>query len=289
MNDLKEISGKIYELIARTSSCLPDDVLKALEMAAAAEKKNSMPARQLGLMLENAKIAKLQMRPICQDTGTLNFFVRTANFAKRDLIIKGIRGAVASAGADGFLRANTIDSFSGKSFVGNLTESTPLIEWDFGGSSKFAEISLLLKGGGSENIECQYSLPDDNLKAERDIDGVRRCVLDSVVKAQGKGCPPGAVAVCVGGDRAISCKEAKRLFLRKIGQRNPNSKIAELEMKFLKDVNSLGVGVQGLGGKTFALDLFIEFLPRHPASYYVTVSHICWAWRRGKIKISLNA
>jgi fumarate hydratase class I len=281
MNDLKEISGKIYELIARTSSCLPDDVLKALGRAAAAEKKNSVPAMQLGLMLENAKIAKQQMRPICQDSGTLNFFVRTANFAKRGLIIKGIRRAVASASADGFLRANT--------FVSNLTESTPLIEWDFGGSSKFAEISLLLKGGGSENIGCQYSLPDDSLKAERDIDGVRRCVLDSVVKAQGKGCPPGAAAVCVGGDRATSCKEAKRLFLRKIGQRNPVSRIAELEMKFLKDINSLGVGAQGLGGKTFALDLFIEFLPRHPASYYVTVSHICWAWRRGKTKISLDA
>ncbi len=277
---------KIFELIVNASCVIPNDVEKALRSAMLLEEDASIARKQLMLMLENAKIAKEKMRPICQDTGMLYFIVKNANFAKKGLITKAINDAVKKASKEGFLRSNTVCSLSGKSVPSNVFQNCPYIEFSDLTSKKMpVEISLLLKGGGSENIGTQYSLPDERIGAERDMEGIRRAILDSAIQAQGKGCPPGAIAVCVGGDRGSAYIEAKKLFFKNIGQRNKNPDIAKLELEWRKDINMLGIGPQGLGGKTFALELFINFMPRHPATFFVTISHICWAWRRARINL----
>ncbi len=276
----------ILHLIAKCSCELPGDVLRALEKTLQLEPANSIARSQLSIMLQNAKIAKAKKRPICQDTGTLLFSVSSAKPHGADSPIRdAIRNAVSKATGEGFLRANTVCTLTGKSHQDNLSDKTPAIEFDIDPKLRHDVIRLLMKGGGSENIGTQYSLPDESLGAERDLEGVRKAIIDSAVKAQGKGCPPGAVAVCVGGDRASGFATAKKLFFRKIGERNADPRIAKLEKSILQDMNSLGIGPQGLGGKTFALDLFIEFIPRHPASFFVTVSHMCWAWRRAETRL----
>jgi fumarate hydratase class I len=280
----KKLEETILHLIAKCSCELPCDVLRALEKALQIEPANSIARSQLSIMLQNAKIAKVKKRPICQDTGTLLFSVSSAKHHGADSPISdAIRNAVSKATEEGLLRTNTICTLTGKSHKDNLSDKTPAIEFDINPKLRHDIIRLLMKGGGSENIGTQYSLPDETLGAERDLEGVRKAIIDSAIKAQGKGCPPGAVAVCVGGDRASGFATAKKLFFRKIGERNTDPRIAKLEKSILQDMNSLGIGPQGLGGKTFALDLFIEFIPRHPASFFVTVSHMCWAWRRAEI------
>jgi len=280
----KKLEDKIFSLIVNTSSTLPKDVFKALETAYKNEYKKSIAALQLKLMLENAKIAKKKKLPICQDTGTLSFIIESANFATaKNIIEPAIITATQKATSEAFLRVNTISSLTGKPCTNNISENFPEIEIKINPVLKRNSVSLLMKGGGSENIGSQYSLPDENLNAERDINGVKKVIIDSVINAQGKACPPGAVAVCVGGDRASGYSHAKKLFFRKIGERSKIPEIASLEIEMLKRINSLGIGPQGLGGKTFALELFITFLSRHPASFFVTISHMCWAWRRGKI------
>ncbi|HOK04361.1 MAG TPA: fumarate hydratase [Victivallales bacterium] len=209
--------------------------------------------------------------------------MESANFATAKTIIEpAILTAVQKATSEAFLRANTISSLTGKP-CSNISEISPQIEFKINPALKRNSVTLLMKGGGSENIGSQYSLPDEDLNAERDINGIKKVIIDSVINAQGKACPPGAIGVCIGGDRASGYYHAKKLFLRKIGERNKTPQIASLEIEMLKKINSLGIGPQGLGGKTFALELFITFLPRHPASFFVTISHMCWAWRRGKI------
>lgn len=280
----QNIEKKIFDLILKTASELPKDVLSALNKALKKEPANSIASQQLKLMLENAKIAKEKKLPLCQDTGLLLFSIETANFANaQEMIIPAIKTAVEKATKESILRVNTVNSLDGQACVNNLAAGFPQIEIIFTPSTKRTKISLLMKGGGSENIGAQYSLPDETLGAERDLDGIQKAVIDSVVKAQGKGCPPGAIAVCVGGDRGLGFNMAKKLFFREIGTRNKNPIIAKFEISLLKKINSLGIGAQGLGGKTFALELFAELLPRHPASFFVSISYMCWAWRRGKI------
>ncbi|HPN84331.1 MAG TPA: fumarate hydratase [Victivallales bacterium] len=287
-NKKSGIENSIYRLIADTSCSLPDDVEEALRSALRTEKSGSIAKIQLSIMLENAKIAKLKRLPICQDTGTLYFVVDCGDLKARIKISDAILKSVMRATEEGLLRSNTVCPLSGKSYAGNISENSPLIEFiDSGLGKNSAEISFLMKGGGSENISSQYSLPDECIGAERDLNGIQRAVLDSVFKAQGKGCPPGAVAVCVGGDRTSGYIEAKKLFFKKIGQRNNDAKIAKLERELLHQINNLGIGPQGLGGKTFALDVFVKILPRHPASFFVTVSQMCWAWRRNKISVKI--
>lgn len=138
-----------------------------------------------------------------------------------------------------------------------------------------------MKGGGSENMSRQYSLPDAALGAGRDLEGVRRCVLDAVVKAQGYGCAPGILGVCIGGDRATAYETAKCQLLRPL-----NEKPSDFESRLLKEANSLGIGPMGLGGKTTLLGVKVAFRPRVPASFFVTVAYMCWACRRRTIMVS---
>lgn len=280
-----DIVEKIAKLVRKTSSTLPQDALDALSAAAGREKKGSSARMILETLVNNASLAGRNGTPMCQDTGTLTFFV---DERLRDAIVpSAIKEAVAYATEKGWLRRNTINSVTGKSIDSNTCEGAPVIHYVEPSSRRSKPtVTLLMKGGGSENMSRQYSLPDASIGAGRDLEGVRRCVLDAVQKAQGYGCAPGILGVCIGGDRTCGFEEAKHQLLRKLNDVNPDRQLASLEKRILKEANSLGIGPMGLGGKTTLLGVKIASRPRVPASFFVTIAYLCWAARRQTIRIS---
>ena len=269
---------RILGLIERTSTTLPDDVLAALGRAARREGRASRARVVLDTILENVRIASAQGTPLCQDTGTLTFYVSSS--LRRKVSPQTVARAVARATERGLLRQNTIDSVTGRSVASNVCPGAPVVHYVDDGENA---VSLLMKGGGSENMSVQFSLPDAALGAGRDLEGVRRCLLAAVHKAQGFGCAPGILGVCVGGDRASAFAEAKRQLFRRLDDENAVPELAKLEKRVLREANSLGIGPMGLGGKTTLLGVKIGALPRVPASFFVTVAYLCWAARRGRI------
>ena len=140
-----------------------------------------------------------------------------------------------------------------------------------------------MKGGGSENVGQLYKLPVEDLQAQRDLQGVRRCVLDAIQKAQGRGCPPYIIGVGIGAAKDQVTRLAKDQLMRRLTDSNKVDELARLEGVLLEDINGLGIGPQGLGGRTTALGVKIGVNHRHPASYFVDVSVRCWANRRGRL------
>ena len=281
-----EIESKIAGLIRRTSSSLPPDALKALKAAARREAKGSSARMVLDTLVRNAALAARNGTPMCQDTGTLTFFVDER--LRQDVTPEVVKRAVAQATEKGWLRRNTIDAVSGRSIDTNVCVGAPVIHY-VAGKGKAPGVTLLMKGGGSENMSRQYSLPDAALGAGRDLEGVRRCILDAVHRAQGYGCAPGILGVCIGGDRAGGYEEAKHQLLRKLDDRNRCAELSWLEARVLKEANALGIGPMGLGGKTTLLGVKIGSRPRVPASFFVTVAYLCWAARRRSMAVRLKS
>ena len=295
------VVDKLVKLIRETSSSLPPDVLKALKSALRRERKGSSAAVVLKTILDNCAIAAKRGTPLCQDTGTLTFFVDER--LRRKVTPAVLGKAVAIATEKGYLRKNTIDAVTGKSYDDNCAEGAPVVHYVGSdsvalgsiesGSSKSKDalrpkVTLILKGGGSENMSRQYSLPDSALGAGRDLEGVRKCILDAVQKIQGYGCAPGILGVCIGGDRATGYEVAKEQLLRPLGEANnriSNDRMIELEKRLLKEANELGIGPMGLGGKTTLLGVKIASRPRVPASFFVTIAYMCWACRRRTVEI----
>lgn len=271
---------KLTELIRDTSSSLPEDVERAIRSALRREKGNPSATVVLRTILDNVALARRAASPLCQDTGTLAFYVSAG--LRRIVTPERIKAAVADATADGALRKNCIDSIDGKSYDDNCASGAPVIHYTDDPGRK---VTLLMKGGGSENMSRQYSLPDAALRAGRDMDGVRKCILDAVVHAQGYGCAPGILGVCIGGDRATAYEVAKEQLLRPLDSHADDARLAKLEKSILRDANSLGIGPMGLGGKTTLLGVSIAARPRVPASFFVTVAYMCWACRRRTITL----
>jgi fumarate hydratase class I len=146
----------------------------------------------------------------------------------------------------------------------------------------------MLKGGGCENVGAQYALPDPALGG-RDLIGVENAILDAVLKAQGHGCGPGILGVCIGGDRASGYAHSKVQFLRRLDDTNGDQVLGELEERIIDKANRSGIGPMGFGGKTTLLGCKIGKLNRVPASYYVTVSYMCWAFRRQGVVLAGDA
>ena len=206
-----------------------------------------------------------------------------------------IEVAVAEATRRATLRPNAVDPLSGRNSGNNLGAGFPTLhfeEWD----EEHLQIDLLLKGGGSENVSTQYKLPYSppslpeghggaKWKAGRDLEGVRRVVLDAVHRAQGKGCPPGILGIAIGGDRSTGYDHAKRQLLRPLDDVNPVKELAVLEERLLRECNELGIGPMGFGGKTTVLGVKIGALHRLPACYFVTIAYMCWACRRARITL----
>ena len=279
------IVDRLAELIRETSSSLPEDVELALRRALRREAKGSSSAMVLKTILDNVKLARKNATPLCQDTGTLTFFVDSS--LRRKVTPEKIKSAVALATEKGWLRKNTIDSVSGRSYDDNCADGAPVIHYvECGKGERSGSVTLIMKGGGSENMSRQYSLPDSELGAGRDLAGVRKCILDAVVKAQGYGCAPGILGVCIGGDRATGYEVAKEQLLRSLDDKAEDKSLSALESKILAEANSLGIGPMGLGGKTTLLGLKIAARPRVPASFFVTIAYMCWALRRRTIELS---
>jgi fumarate hydratase class I len=264
----------LFELIKRTSSELPADVEKALAKARLAEDPGSPAELIFGIFLENIKAARSAQAPLCQDTGLPIFFIRYPRHFSTVVLTKIIRDAVLRATEEQILRHNAVDALTGVNSGTNLGEGFPSLYFTEAEKPSI-EVSLLLKGGGSENVSTQYSLPYAALKAGRDLKGVRLVALEAVAKAAGMGCPPGVLGICIGGDRGGGYGEAKRQLLRPLDDLNPDPYLAEMEESLLREANPLG-----LGGKTTLLGVKIGKLHRVPASFFVTISYLCWECRR---------
>ena len=274
-----ELREALVELIRLASTSLPPDQMAALRRAAGLEPEGSMSRETFELMLENAETAAETSTPTCQDTGALLFYVDYGPEYQQSFLKEEIAEAAREATGLSYLRANAVDSLSGKNSGDNTGIGAPYTHFEekYDGG---LEIKLMLKGGGSENMSRQYTVPDGRIGAGRDLAGVRKCVIDGVFQSQGFGCAPGFVGVGVGGDRMTSFLAAKEALFRKVDDVNPDPQIAELEAQLTSDCNTLGIGPMGFGGKTTVLGVKASFRHRVPASYFVSVAYMCWANRK---------
>ncbi len=279
---MENLMEPLVELVRRASTELPADVEAALRAAAAREEPGSAAAGALETILENVALARKLSAPVCQDTGTLIFYVyHPLGWSTRALKAQ-IENAVAEATRRSYLRPNAVDSVSGRNSGNNLGIGFPTIhfeEWE----EPYLQVDLLLKGGGSENVGIQYSLPNDSLKAGRDLNGVRKVVLDAVYRAQGQGCAPGVLGIALGADRGTGYVHAKEQLFRKLDDVNPVPELAALEEQLMRDCNELQIGPMGFGGKTTVFGVKVGAYHRLPACYFVTIAYMCWACRRARM------
>lgn len=269
----------LLELIRMTSTVVPDDVAKTLMKARSQEEQNTTASYAMNIIKDNMDLAKFKSQPLCQDTGTVIFFVYHPPGFFQNNFKELIKKAVVKATQKGYLRQNSVNSLTGENAGTNLGEGHPSIHF-YETKGKDVEVKLVLKGGGCENVSAQYSLPDTTLGAGRDLEGVRKVVIDAVYKAQGKGCGPGALGVCIGGDRADSAYSAKKQLLRKLDDKNGIPELAKLESEIVETCNKLGIGPMGFGGKTTLISCKMTHANRVPASFFVSISYMCWAFRR---------
>jgi len=277
--DIDRFRDAVTELIRKASTQLPTDVTQAMETARDNEENGSPAKSVLDYMLKNAEAANTNSTPICQDTGTLIFFVTIPEGVSLRKIESAVTEAARVATKKSYLRPNAVDSVTGKNSGDNTGVMAPYFhyeEWD----ESTIKVELMLKGGGCENVSDQYKLPDGRLKAGRDIDGVYKCIIDAINKAQGLGCAPGVAGIGIGGDRASGMVVAKKQLFRKLNDTNYDPELAKLEKRLYTDLNKLGIGPMGFGGLTTVLGVKVGAAHRLPASFFVSLAYSCWADRR---------
>ena len=273
----------VLSLVVRTSTDLPPDVRAAMKVAMAQEQSGTQSSQALTVIAQNIDLAADDEGAICQDTGMPTFEVKTPVGVNQIVLKKQIRDAVAEATKRGKLRPNSVDSLTGDNSGNNLGPGTPIIHFEQWENDDEIEVKLILKGGGCENMNAQYSLPTELAglgRADRSIEGVRKCILHAVWQAQGKGCAPGAIGVCIGGDRTSGYVQAKEQLFRTLDDVNADPRLAELEASIMGEVNKLGIGAMGFGGRVSLIGCKVGALNRLPASFFVSVAYDCWAYRR---------
>jgi len=282
---MQDLTAPILELVRLAATDLPPDVEASLREAVEQEEPGSAARGALETILKNVEMARQDSTPICQDTGTPLFYVHYPEGWSTRRLRAQIQSAVAHATRRAYLRPNAVDSLTGANTGDNLgDEHFPTIHFEeIEGHA--LQIDLMLKGGGCENVGAQYSLPNSALGAGRDLAGVRKVTLDAVHKAQGKGCAPGILGVAIGGDRGSSFAASKETLLRQLDNTNSNPELADLEQRLTDESNQLGIGPMGFGGKTTVLGTKITTTHRLPASYFVSVSYMCWAYRRRRMVV----
>ena len=285
---MSQLQDSLVELIRRTSAEIPDDVHQSILASLENEKKGTIAANAIKIIDQNIALARQKSQPICQDTGSILFYVDVPVNYDQITFAETAREAVKLATKKGYLRQNSVDSLTGKNDGTNVGPGAPAFHFHQHRSPEVI-VRLVLKGGGCENVGAQYSLPDDGISANRDLDGCRKAILDAVLQAQGKGCGPGVLGVCIGGDRATGYEISKTQLLRKLTDRNPDAQLDTLEQDILKTSNELGIGPMGFGGKTTLLGVKITSANRVPASYFVSVSYMCWAFRRQGVTLDAGA
>jgi fumarate hydratase, class I len=284
---LPHFFDSMVELITRTSTDLPPDVRAAMGLALRGEEPSTRAGQALTVIAQNIDQASSCEGPICQDTGMPTFEVRVPVGANQIVMRRVIRDAVAEATRRGKLRPNSVDSITGENSGNNLGPGTPIIHFDQWEEAD-VEVKLILKGGGCENTNAQYALPAelDHLgRADRSLEGVRKCILHAVWKAQGKGCSPGAVGVCIGGDRTSGYLHAKEQLFRTLDDVNPDPRLAGLEQSIMDEANRLAIGPMGFSGATSLIGCKIGALNRLPASFFVSIAYDCWAFRRLGVRL----
>ena len=281
------LEESLIELITQTSTNLPPDVRQAMGIAIGGETPGTQSSQALNIIASNIDMAQEDEGPICQDTGMPTFVVHTPVGVSQIAVKKAIRSAVAEATKRGKLRPNSVDSLTGKNSGDNLGVETPVIHFEQWEEDEI-EVKLILKGGGCENKNIQYSLPAEleHLgRADRNLEGVRKCLLHAVWQAQGQGCAPGALGVCIGSDRAHGYDLAKSQLFRTLDDTNPVPELAKLEAEIMDEANRLGVGAMGFGGKASLIGCKIMAANRLPASFFVSVAYDCWAYRRLGVRL----
>ncbi len=285
------LKNSLIELITQTSTNLPPDVRAAMGIAMEEEHPGTQASQALGIIAGNIDMAVQDESPICQDTGMPTFLVHTPVGVNQLQLKQAIREAVAEATRRGKLRPNSVDSLTGKNSGDNLGEETPVIHFEQWEQDEI-EVKLILKGGGCENKNIQYSVPcelDRLGRADRNIEGVRKCILHAVWQAQGQGCAPGAVGVCIGSDRAHGYVLAKNQLFRTLDDVNPVPELAQLESEIMDQANRIGVGAMGFGGKVSLIGCKVAAANRLPASFFVSVAYDCWAFRRLGVRLDAGS
>ncbi len=284
------LKNSLLELIIETSTNLPPDVRAAMAAAVPAERPGTQAAQALAIIASNIDMATDDEGPICQDTGMPTFFIRTPAGVSQIEIRKAACEAIAEATRRGKLRPNSVDSITGRNSGDNLGPGTPVFhfeQWEEGD----IEVRLILKGGGCENKNIQYSVPcqiEGLGRADRNLEGVRKCLLHAVWQAQGQGCSPGALGVCIGSDRAHGYELAKEQLLRPLDDVNPDPTLAEMEARVMDEANRIGVGPMGFGGNVSLIGCKIAAANRLPASFFVSVAYDCWAFRRLGVRLDAS-
>jgi fumarate hydratase class I len=279
---LLKLRDGVVELYRKVATSLPPDIEEAVKAACLVETEGSTAASTLAVIAENIRRARETFRPMCQDTGVPVFYVKVpvglSHTELRNTILEATREATVKVP----LRPNAVDIVTEKNSGNNTGEGFPVIYIEETSAGTLT-IDLMLKGAGSENAGQLYKLPLPEIGAQRDLEGVRRSILDAVQKAQGRGCPPYIIGVGIGATKDQVAWLAKVQLMRKLNDAGKVRELAELEQQLLRDINSLGIGPMGLGGRTTALGVKIGVNHRHPASYFVDVSVGCWAMRRGRL------
>ncbi|MEI6692293.1 MAG: fumarate hydratase [Chlorobium sp.] len=279
---MKNFKESILALITETSVNLPSDVRCSLAKAIAKEDPESQAGLAMSTISVNIDMAVDNVSPICQDTGMPTFFIHTPQGVDQLQMKRDISEAIEEASRTGKLRPNAVDAITGKNSGNNLGFHFPVIHFEPWDKDEI-EVKLILKGGGCENKNIQYSLPAEIQglgNASRDLDGVRKCMLHAVYQAQGQGCSPGFIGVGIGGDRTSGFELAKKQLFRRIDDRNTDTELDSLEQYILEKANSMEIGPMGFGGKATLLGCKIGKSHRVPASFYVSVAYNCWAYRR---------
>jgi fumarate hydratase subunit alpha len=280
-------TGKIVEDVAfnilkQAVIYLPDDVKQALKKAYA-EETGETGKTQLKTILDNIELAEKYQAPVCQDTGTIIFYVKAGSEAKGlDKVEAALINATRRATKEVPLRPNAVDPFTQKNSGDNTGRNIPYVNWEIVPGNQI-EITVMTKGGGSENV-CIGGM----IVPGEGINGLKKFVIDAVIKAGSQPCPPNILGVAVGGGADISMKLAKKTLLKPLTEHNPNPEIAKLENEIFEAANMTGIGPMGLGGKTTVLGVHIDYAFRHPASFPAAVAFNCWASRRSTARINAD-
>ncbi len=284
---MEQFRQSMLDLIIQTSTNLPADVRRAMEAILDKEEPGSQAATALSTIARNIDMACENEGAICQDTGMPTFKIKTPVGVNQLDMQKDILWAIEEATKRGKLRPNTVDPVTGKNSGNNIGSGAPVFYWEQW-ENDHIEVKLILKGGGCENKNIQYSLPAtlEHLgKAGRDLEGVRKCILHAVWQAQGQGCSVGAIGVAIGADRAMGYSHAKDQLFRELDDTNPDPVLAKLEDEIMEHANKLNIGPMGFGGNSTLIGCKIGKYHRLPASFFVSVAYDCWAFRRLGVEI----